>query len=215
MPVGITILAAIIAIVAHEVSHGWAALLLGDNTAKRCGRLSLNPIKHIDPLGSIILPFVLTMGGLPAFGWAKPVPIDFVKLKNYSRDIVLVSSAGIITNIILAFTTALIIYKFGPMMPALLSVFFINFMIINVVLALFNLLPFPPLDGSKIFFGWIKKDWAQKYIHSAKYGIWSLAGLLLLLPFLSRILGFGSDPLQSYLRHGIQIFNYTISQIIS
>ncbi len=165
----------IIAIVLHEMAHGYAALYIGDNTAKRFGRLSINPIKHIDLFGTIIIPALLYFSKVGfIFGWARPVPVNFTKVKS-GKDMLLVASAGIVMNIVLAVISALILKLIGLLpesfIQSFLEAFFVNMVIYNIVLAVFNILPFPPMDGSKIFFGAINKPWAHKYISADRNGL--------------------------------------------
>lgn len=199
----ISLCAAVIAIVAHEISHGWAARLLGDDTAYRMNRLSLNPLHHVDPFGTIILPAVLSLSHLPVFGWAKPVPVDFSRLRNPTWAVVIVAAAGIVTNLILAFVSASLIVFYAPFMPDALKAFLSAFTIVNLVLALFNLIPVPPLDGSKIFFGWIQKPWAQKYVLFERQMIIPLLLVLIILPWFGRQFGAGGDILTAYFNYGL------------
>lgn len=147
----------VIAVVLHEVAHGYAALLLGDTTAKDAGRLTLNPIKHIDLLGSIIVPVVSTLAGVP-FGWAKPVPFNPDNLRNKKWGEAIVAAAGPATNLLLGLIFAIIfrlaaegVFHFTDLQQALCALV----VLINIGLAIFNLLPMPPLDGSKILFALI------------------------------------------------------------
>ena len=137
----------------HEFSHAWMAYRLGDSTAARMGRLTLNPMSHLDPIGSLALIFM-------GFGWAKPVPVDTRYLKNPRKDMVKVAAAGPISNIILAIIGALVLrLLFGTdLLSNSVKTFFIIFMQINITLAVFNLLPVPPLDGSQIFGNLISKN---------------------------------------------------------
>jgi Zn-dependent protease len=152
----------VFAIVFHEVSHGWAARALGDPTAFERGRLSLNPLKHVDPVGTLILPGALKLLGLPVFGWAKPVPVNFARLRNPKRDMALVAAAGPAMNFLLAGLAAiafgLLLRGLDPAAEPGDTVVFVadnlkNFLMINVFLAVFNLLPLPPFDGSRILRG--------------------------------------------------------------
>lgn len=142
MDILISIPGLLIAIVFHELAHGYTAYILGDNTAKDAGRLTLNPIRHIDPVGLLTMIFF-------RFGWAKPVPINPTKFKNRKRDTFLVSIAGITTNLILAIISALILVHV-PIKNDIVFQMVLTTMWYNIMLGVFNLLPFPPLDGSKL-----------------------------------------------------------------
>ena len=147
----IFLLALIPAIICHEVSHGVVALWCGDDTAKRAGRLTLNPLKHIDPFGSIVVPLVLVLTGGPPFGWAKPVPVAVNRLRHPRNQSVLVSFAGPATNIILATIAGIALHELlVHSQGGLVAQIVYEFGIVNVVLAAFNLLPIPPLDGSAL-----------------------------------------------------------------
>ncbi len=135
----------IFSVVIHEVSHGYAAYIMGDSTAKYQNRLTLNPIHHLDPFGSVILPFFLAMSNLPVFGWAKPVPINYMALDDKKYGVLKVAIAGPLANIIIAIFFSILI-RFIPLTPF----FFIVW--INLILAIFNLIPIPPLDGHHILF---------------------------------------------------------------
>jgi Zn-dependent protease len=155
----------IMSVVIHEVSHGYAALALGDVTAKYAGRLTLNPIKHLDLFGSIIVPGLLALlpGGL-IFGWAKPVPYNPYNLKNQRWGELIVAAAGPLSNIIIAIIFGVLI-RLAPVIglaPSFIDLS-LTVVLINLILAFFNLLPFPPLDGSKILFSLLPYDAAQKY----------------------------------------------------
>lgn len=200
----ISLCAAVIAIVAHEISHGWAARLLGDDTAYRMKRLSLNPLHHVDPVGTVILPAILSFSHLPVFGWAKPVPVNFSRLRNQTWAVVVVAAAGIVTNLFLAFISGSLIVFYAPLLPDVIKVFLSAFTIVNLVLALFNLIPVPPLDGSKIFFGWIQKPWAQKYVLFERRMIVPLILILVILPWLSRQFMPNGDVLTAYFNFGLK-----------
>ena len=198
--VAVSLCSVFLAIVLHEVAHGYAAYMLGDDTARRAGRLSLNPLNHIDPFGSVFLPLFLLWSGTGfLFGWAKPVPVSFYRLKKFPRDMLIVSGAGIATNLALALAAGLIFNLF-PGIPGLLKLFLLYFVISNLVLAFFNLLPIPPLDGSKLFFGWIRRPWAQKYVSSDRYGLAVLIVAAVVLPAFGAAFGVPViDPLRWYL----------------
>jgi len=195
----------LLSIVLHEVAHGYVAYKLGDSTAKRAGRLSLNPLKHIDPFGTVILPLLLIWSGAGfVFGWAKPVPVNFYNLKKFRRDMVLVASAGIVVNAILAAIAFGVLEFVDHIPPAVLTVMQTLFMI-NLVLILFNILPFPPLDGSKIFFGWIKSRWAQGYISSERIGLVVLIVFLIVVPEVAAHFGVDFDPFRWYIRKAMSL----------
>ena len=150
----------VVAIILHEISHGVVALWFGDDTAKRAGRLTLNPIPHIDPFGSIILPAMGAITGLPIIGFAKPVPVNPARLRHPRRDMLFVSLAGPFTNFLLMATAALVTRSLlrghflgsgiGSDSPDLAVQIFFAFAVVNLFLGLFNLLPIPPLDGSAL-----------------------------------------------------------------
>ena len=180
------VLPVLFAITLHEVAHGWVACKLGDKTAKRLGRLTLNPIKHIDPLGTILLPGILFFLGGVIFGWAKPVPITYENLRHPKRDMVLVAVAGPMANLLMAFLWAgiakfalTLIPNFG--MPAQ-AVFLMGQagIIINLLLMIFNLLPIPPLDGGRVVSSLLPGKLSWQYDRLEPYGFFIIIGLILL-----------------------------------
>jgi Zn-dependent protease len=181
----------VFAIVFHEISHGWVANLLGDPTAAEQGRLSPNPIKHIDPFGTVVLPLVLAVSGAPVFGWAKPVPVVAQRLRNPRIDMMLVALAGPASNLFLATVTAILIglVGFAPEVPLAQQGFLIanlvNFLIINVFLAVFNLLPLPPFDGGHIVEGLLPRPLAAKWVEYGRFGFPLLILLLVILPMIA------------------------------
>ncbi len=177
----IYIIPLIFAITMHEVSHGWVANLHGDATAKMLGRLTLNPVKHIDPVGTILVPAILYFTGSPfLFGWAKPVPINFNALKSPKRDIIMVAIAGPISNFIMALLWLLVvIFTIDLSNKPLLDMAQFG-ITINLVLGVFNLLPLPPLDGSKVVSSLLPNRLSYEYDKLEDYGLYILFGLLFL-----------------------------------
>lgn len=157
----------IIAIVFHEVAHGWTALALGDPTAKEQRRLSLNPLRHVDPVGTLLVPGALALFGGPVFGWAKPVPVNARRLNNPRYGMMVVAAAGPATNILLAFIGAVITGVAwgvsGTDLPDWAMTAFASFIMINAFLAFFNLLPLPPFDGSHIVGGLLPRSMALQW----------------------------------------------------
>jgi Zn-dependent protease len=179
------ILPVIFAITVHEVAHGWVAKKYGDNTASRLGRLTLNPIKHVDLLGTVIVPGLLLMTGTGfIFGWAKPVPVDPTNFKRPLQDMAVVALAGPVSNLIMAFIWALII-RLGIFIGTNAEAISLPLIYtgvagisINLVLAMINLLPIPPLDGSRILTGILPNYWAWQYNRLERYGFILLLVLL-------------------------------------
>ena len=184
----------ILAIVFHEVAHGWMARALGDPTAAEAGRLSLNPLRHVDPFGTIILPGLLKLTGAPVFGWAKPVPVDFRRLRNPRWGMVAVAAAGPAVNFVLAAVAAI---GLGLLVratdfaaePGLAALFLAdnlrNFLIVNLFLGAFNLLPIPPFDGSRIVMGLLPAPLARVYGKIEPYGLIVVFAILVILPYLA------------------------------
>lgn len=184
----------IIAIVFHEVAHGWTARALGDPTAAQLGRLTLNPVKHVDPFGTIILPGMLKLAGLPVFGWAKPVPVVKGRLRNPRRDMMIVAAAGPGSNLAMALIGAvalgLVMRGFAAEAEPSLAVSFLaanlfNFILLNIFLALFNLLPIPPFDGGHIVEGLLPPQAARKYAAMHSKALLIMILLLVVLPWIA------------------------------
>lgn len=178
----------IIAIVFHEVAHGLVARRLGDPTAQQKGRLSLNPIRHIDPFGTVLLPMLLAISHAPIFGWAKPVPVNYSRLNNPRRDMVLVALAGPGMNLLLAVIGTAVLAATADAKTgagALIAANALNFVAINIFLAIFNLLPVPPFDGGHVVEGLLPSGPAQSFRKLGRYSLLVLVLLLLVLPALS------------------------------
>jgi len=172
--------AIVVAIVFHEVAHGWAALSLGDPTAKEQRRLTLNPFRHVDPVGTVIVPGFLALVGAPVFGWAKPVPVNARRLNNPRLGMMAVAAAGPATNFLLAGVGAVVLgvaSTQGALSP-LLSQGIITFILINLFIGIFNLLPIPPFDGSHIVEGALPRRWAAGYEKLRPYGMVLFLGLI-------------------------------------
>jgi len=177
----------IMSVVAHEVSHGYAAALLGDPTARMAGRLTLNPIKHIDPIGSVVVPFISYMMGGFIFGWAKPVPYNPYNLRNQRTGPALVAIAGPTINLFLALVFGLALRYATELGLASEAFMFIGALVvyINILLAVFNLIPIPPLDGSKVLYAILPMKWLHVMEHMERY---SFLFVLLFVFFLWRFI---------------------------
>jgi Zn-dependent protease len=183
----------VFAIVFHEVAHGMMARALGDPTAHELNRLSLNPLRHVDPIGTVILPGILALIKAPVFGWAKPVPVNMWRLRNPRSGMMLVAAAGPVTNLIMAGFAAIAIglsvrFMVGVQLSTEAARFVIanlvNFLQINIFLALFNLLPIPPFDGSHIVEGLLPRGGAAAFAGFRRYGFPLVFLLIIVLPHL-------------------------------
>lgn len=186
----------IIAITFHEVAHGWVALKLGDTTAHDQGRLSLNPIRHVDPIGTIALPALLALTGAPVFGWAKPVPVYRERLHHPIRDMAIVALAGPATNVILAIISALLLTImlsiFGEGISPFAVTMLMGSIFVNCSLAIFNMLPIPPFDGSRVVRPLFKGEWGRKWDNLDRYGILVLLALIVVVPMLFNVSPIGA-----------------------
>ena len=199
----LSLLAAIAAIVLHEVAHGYAALALGDDTAKRLGRLTLNPIAHVDRVGTLIVPGILLIaqsifGGHFMFGWAKPVPVDALRFRDPRRGMMIVAAAGPAMNFFLAWLAALALHLVVgmPGMAGKMFVYFSEYFILsNLVLGLFNLLPIPPLDGGRIVVGLLPENLARIWGGFERSGILIVILLVFLLPRLMAEFDINFNPI--------------------
>ncbi|MGD0024866.1 MAG: site-2 protease family protein [Xanthobacteraceae bacterium] len=191
--ISIWLLPILVAVTFHEAAHGFVAHLLGDDTAWRLGRVSFNPLKHIDPFGTIVLPAILLLARAPfLFGYAKPVPVNYRALRNPRRDMIWVAAAGPAMNLLLATLAALAFHLLNYAPDFALRFIFENLknaLVINIVLAVFNLLPIPPLDGGRIAVGVLPDALAKPLSRLEPYGLAILIGLLIVLPLLGAQLG--------------------------
>jgi Zn-dependent protease len=180
------ILPVIFAITVHEAAHGWVAKQYGDNTADLMGRLTLNPIKHIDWIGTLLLPGILLLTGTGfIFGWAKPVPVDARNFKHPRKAMAMVALAGPVSNLLMAVAWALLARVGGMLNASFLIYTGIAGISINLILALINLLPIPPMDGSRVLAGVLPSYWAWKYNQLERYGF-----IILLVLLYTRVLNF-------------------------
>jgi Zn-dependent protease len=182
----IAFLVLLFSLTVHEAAHAWAADRRGDPTARQLGRLSLNPMAHIDPWGTVVFPLVAMFAHLPIIGWAKPVPIDVRRLKNYRIDSMLIAGAGPASNLLLALVASVALRFFpldqvvsmGDGVAPALVVLFARLLQINLLLAIFNLLPIPPLDGAGVLAGLLPNRVADAFDHLRPYGFLLLYGLM-------------------------------------
>ena len=202
--ISVWLLPILIAVTFHEAAHGFVAHLLGDDTAWRLGRVSFNPFKHIDPFGTIVLPALLLLARSPfLFGYAKPVPVNFRALKHPRRDMILVAAAGPAMNLLLATLAALalhLVFYTSGIAQMFIAKNLSNALVLNVILAVFNLLPIPPLDGGRIVTGLLPNALARPFSRLEPYGLILLIGLLIVLPLLGDQVGFNLNFISQAIR---------------
>ncbi len=211
----LTIALAATAIILHELAHGWAALALGDDTARRAGRLSLNPLRHVDRVGTLLLPGILLASQLLTigrvifmFGWARPVPVDARQFRFPRQGMALVAIAGPLMNFCLAFLSVVALRDAA--LPDGVVAALDTFITLNLVLGLFNLLPIPPLDGGRIAVGLLPLPLARAWAGLERYGILIVMALLF-IPALLREQGIHVDPVQQYL---VPVVSWTYSAML-
>ena len=174
----ISLLVLIFSLSVHEAAHAWSASQLGDDTAKRLGRVTLNPIAHTDPIGTLLLPIVAMASGAPLIGWAKPTPVNTRNLRHPGRDHILVLAAGPVSNLLIAMTAAAAMRAGAMGRGNLLDDLVYDAVTLNVLLAVFNMLPIPPLDGGQIVMGLLPRTVAAQLGFLYQYGFLILMGLL-------------------------------------
>ena len=215
----IWVLPVITAITLHEAAHGWAAEKLGDDTARRLGRVSFNPLRHVDLFGTILLPGLLLLGSLLGgpkliFGWAKPVPVDFSRLRRPKRDMIWVALAGPGINVALALLISLLMHVVVAVPPSTVSLWIWsnldNALLVNVVLACFNMLPIPPLDGGRVLTGLLPMELAIRFARIERFGLLILIGVIFLVPLLAQQFGYTINPLAAVLLPIIEVVHALI-----
>lgn len=187
------VLPVLFAITMHEAAHGYVAWKLGDDTAYQRGRVSFNPLRHVDPVGTVLVPVLLIVLRAPfVFGWAKPVPVNFYRLRQPRRDMILVAVAGPLTNLLLAFVSAWLL-RWVDLLPEVAAAWAQETLqlsvLLNVLLAVFNMLPLPPLDGGRVAVGLLPNSLALPLASLERYGLFIIIGAFLVPPIIGRELG--------------------------
>ena len=213
-------LPALTAITLHEASHGYVADRLGDPTARLAGRLSLNPIRHVDPMGTVVLPALLLLLGAPfLFGWAKPVPVDprrVTAMRSQRKAMAVIAAAGPGSNLVMALVAGLLFWpalSIGGTLGEWIVANLQNAVLFNVILAVFNLLPLPPLDGGRVAVGVLPRALARPLERVEPYGFMILLGFLVAVPMLFTVLDIGFNPVSAILFPPIEFVIDLISDI--
>jgi len=206
----------VIAITLHEAAHAWMAERCGDDTAKRLGRVTFNPIKHIHPIGTVLLPGLLLALKAPIlFGFAKPVPVNFGRLDDPKRDMIWIALAGPIANVILVIISVLLIHLALNLPDQIAFWVVMNLaksILINIVLAIFNMIPLPPLDGGRVLTGLLPYPLDWKFARIEPFGIFILLGLIFVIPWVVRQFGYDFNPVLTVIEPVIlSIFLYIAS----
>jgi Zn-dependent protease len=215
--ISVWVIPVILAITLHEASHGFVAHLFGDDTAWNSGRVSANPLRHVDPFGTILLPGMLLLAHSPfLFGYAKPVPVNFWALRNPKRDMIWVAAAGPVTNILMALCAGFLIHLL-PLFPGLtadwLMANLVHAIEINVILAVFNMIPLPPLDGGRVAVGLLPRALAIPLARTERYGILILLGLLILVPLVGQQFGYDLDPVADIIERPVKFMLGLIASV--
>ena len=213
----IWVLPVLIAITFHEAAHGYVAWKLGDDTAKRQGRVTFNPLAHVDPFGTVLLPGLLIATGAPfLFGYAKPVPVNFGQLRQPRRDMVWVALAGPGVNVLLAVASAFLLHLVAALPTGadlwaarMLS----NSVALNLLLAVFNMLPLPPLDGGRVAVGLLPYNLALPLAKLERFGIFILLGALILLPMLGDRIGLNLSLFDWVIRPAVDVLEYLVAMV--
>lgn len=206
--ISLWVLPVLLAVTLHEAAHGFVAWRLGDDTAYRLGRVSANPLRHVDPVGTVLIPGMLFLSGSPfLFGYAKPVPVQFRNLRNPRRDSIFVAAAGPAANLLIALASAILInavFVLPDQARNWTGHTLVNSMTLNISLAVFNLLPIPPLDGSRVLLGLLPGPLAQIYGRLFRFGLLLVLAVIVLPPLVGRNLGINVDIIGWMMHHPVK-----------